>query len=353
MKNVVFIMPFLGNTGAEKVIFNIVNNLDRTLFKPFLLLYKEDEQRNSLLKDLSPDVTVGYLNINGRIRSALPIFIWRIKQFCKKNRIETLLISDGTSNAAFSPFLPLLGRKIKKIARESNLPSLYEKNRVVNFFYRVFYKNYDTIIVQSNEMYNDIVYNLKIPKGKVIKINNPLDLKYIERLSLEKSEANICNAKINLLTIGRLTYQKGYDILLEAFSKINNDVYHLIIIGDGEERNSLNNLCKTLRLEDKVTFIKNTNNPYSIMKKADLFISSSRWEGYPNVVIEAIACGLPVVANNYPGGIHEILNSDNGVICDLSNELEEGLTKALKLKNVKFNESVIDDIYDKYQQTLL
>ncbi|WP_434583979.1 glycosyltransferase [Klebsiella sp. R390] len=353
MKNVVFIMPFLGNTGAEKVIFNIINNLDRNVFKPFLLLYRQDDKRNSLIKDLSKDVVVDYLNIRGRIREALPLYIIGIRRFCKKNNIDTMFISDGTSNAVFSPFLPLIGRNIKKIARESNLPSLYEKNRVVNFLYKRFYKNYDVIIVQSNEMYNDMVNNLKLPELKVIKINNPLDLSYIRKLSKMQSEISMDSTKINLLTIGRLTYQKGYDLLLKAFSEIDNENYHLTIIGDGDDRESLVSLCVSLRLEGKVTFITNTNNPYAVMKKSDIFISSSRWEGYPNVVIEAIACGLPIVANDYPGGIREIITSDNGVICDLPNELGISLKKVLDLNSIKFDESVIDDIYSKYQNALM
>lgn len=171
----------MGNSGAEKVMFNVMNNLDRNKFKPYILLYKCDNDKNSLIPFLKNDIEVSYLNINGRVRSCLFKYVFSIRKFCKFKKIDIILISDGTSNAAFSPFLWLFGRKIRKIARESNLPSLFEKNILIKGLYRFFYKNYDKVIVQSNEMYDELVNKMHIPKQKIEKINNPLDFKYIQK----------------------------------------------------------------------------------------------------------------------------------------------------------------------------
>lgn len=353
MKNILFVMPVLGRTGADRVIFTLLNNIDRSRFKPFLLLYKNDPEINTLVKDLRADVTVHYLNIIGRARSSFPKIINGIRLCCKENKIDTVLISSGTSNAVLSPFLFLFGRKVKKIARESNLPSLFEKNKLANMLYKTTYNNYDAIIAQSDDMLADLVNNLGVDKSKVVKINNPLDYKFIIKLSLDQGMNNLFNAnKINLLSIGRLTYQKGFDLLLDAMSKVQNERYHLTIIGDGEDKDKLEQQKNNLGLDSKVTFISGVDNPYPYMRQADVFISSSRWEGYPNVVIESLLCGTPVLANNYPGGISEIINDSNGIICDVEQDFSLSLSKVLGIKNVEFDTNRIDSIFDKYNELL-
>lgn len=84
------------------------------------------------------------------------------------------------------------------------------------------------------------------------------------------SEIVLPNNKINILTIGRLTYQKGFDLLLTAFSKIENEKYHLTIIGEGEQKSELIKLSNDLNIADKVSFISETNNPYAVMRSADV-----------------------------------------------------------------------------------
>ena len=348
-------MPYLGRSGAERVVFNLLNQLSRDKFELHLLLYKNDPDRNSLLQDLNADVNVSFLNLEGRIRNSIVSFATKILKFCKEKKIDTLFISDGVSNAALSPFLFLFDKKVKKIARESNLPTHFEKSSIVRFLYKFFYRKYNTIVVQSNEMYSDLTQSFRIPVEKVIKINNPLDLDNVNRLSMVESECNFDKSKINLLSIGRLTYQKGFDLLLNSFSNFKNDNYHLTIIGDGEEKNNLKELVKKLNILEKVTFIDATDNPYNYMKQSDVFVSSSRWEGYPNVVIESISCGTPVVANKYPGGIREIIDEHNGIICDiqLSGELENAIEKVVKLKHVSFDPEVNKKILLEYESVLL
>lgn len=352
MKNVLFVLPFLGYTGADRVIFTLLNNLDRTKIKPFLLVHSDKEEKSGLIKYLKDDVTVISLGINGRISRNLHRIIYGMRKNIKLYNIDTVLISDGTSNASISPFLFLFG-DAKIIARESNLPSLFETKKVVRFLYKNFYSNYDRIIVQSNDMYDDLTKQMNISRDKIVKINNPLDYDFIISKSQEKSAYEMPSNKINLLAIGRLTYQKGFDLLLEGISKLKNDKYHLTIVGQGEDDMKLKDICKRLDIISKVTFIDKTDNPYALMKQADVFISSSRWEGYPNVVIEALACGLPVAANDYPGGINEIINDSNGYICDIRNDLEENLESALKLRNVSYDKKKIDVIFRAYENIII
>ncbi|QJW56706.1 N-acetylgalactosamine-N,N'-diacetylbacillosaminyl-diphospho-undecaprenol 4-alpha-N-acetylgalactosaminyltransferase [Serratia plymuthica] len=233
MKNILFVMPILGLTGADRVIFTLLNNLDRARFRPMLLLYKNDPNLNVLVKELRPDVDVTYLNISGRARFSFPKILTGIRRVCKEKKVNTLFISSGTSNAVISPFLFLFGKRVKTIARESNLPSLFEKSTIVKFLYNRSYKNYDYIVAQSDDMRADLINNFNIPADKIVKINNPLDYRYITALSQRDGEVCFDRSKINLLSIGRLTHQKGFDLLLNEFAKVKDERYHLTIIGEG------------------------------------------------------------------------------------------------------------------------
>lgn len=350
MKNILFVMPILGLTGADRVIFTLLNNLDRARFRPMLLLYKNDPDLNVLVKELRPDVEVTYLNISGRARFSFPKILTGIRRVCKEKKVSTIFISSGTSNAVISPFLFLFGKRVKTIARESNLPSLFEKSAVVKFLYNRTYKNYDYIVAQSDDMRSDLINNFNIPADKIVKINNPLDYRYITELSLRDGEPCFDRTKINLLSIGRMTYQKGFDLLLNEFAKVSDERYHLTIIGEGEDKQALLDLRSQLKLESRVTFINSTDNPYRFMREANVFVSSSRWEGYPNVVIESLLCGTPVLANNYPGGINEIINDENGRICDLKQDFVAALNQVSSLENVTFDLKKVDKIFSKYNE---
>lgn len=312
-------MPNLGGGGGERVVSILLNNIERTKFIPNLVLIKRTGS-DAFVKNLKSDVIVHQLDVNVRIKFSFPIVIKKLIKLCKTQKPNVLFFGSGQINALISPFLFLFPSDIKMIARESNLPSIFEKYFIIKFFYKYCYSNYDSIIVQSDDMFQDLNKKFNIHSSKLIKINNPVDVAYIRQKLKEYKEVGFSENKINLLAAGRLTYQKGFDLLILQLAQIKNQEYFLTILGEGEEMDILKKLVRENNLQDNICFRGNVENPFKYMEKADAFVLSSRFEGFPNVILETLVCGTPVLANNCLGGINEIIESGfNGEVFSFEN----------------------------------
>ena len=321
-------MPNLGGGGGERIISILLNNLDRSKYKLSLVIIKKNGS-NDFIRDLKEDINVHYLNIKNRIRLSFPYVALKLARFCYRQKADILFFGSGQINAILSPFLFLFPKTTTLIARESNIPSQFEKFFLVRLLYRYSYKNYDKIIVQSDDMYDDLHQNFGLPKSKLVKINNPVDFTFIQAKKDEDIKIDFSTTKLNLLAAGRLTYQKGFDILIRELAEIENIDFHLYILGDGEDKEDLIQLRRDHKLDDRISFLGNVNNPYAYMVNSDVFVLSSRFEGFPNVVLESLSCGTPVLANNCLGGINEIIKPGyNGEIFSFEkNNFKEYLKK--------------------------
>jgi glycosyltransferase involved in cell wall biosynthesis len=133
-----------------------------------------------------------------------------------------------------------------------------------------------------------------------------------------------------LISVGRLTHQKGFDVLLAAFHQVETSVpCRLIIFGEGEDRSALESQIKQLDLQNKVSLPGYTHNPIAEMQAADLYVLSSRFEGSPNALVEAMSVKTPVVAFDIPHGPKEILHNGE-VACLVKNISEFALADAIK-----------------------
>jgi len=147
-----------------------------------------------------------------------------------------------------------------------------------------------------------------------------------------------------IIAVGRLTKAKDYPTFLRAFSLIcKKRKAHLVILGEGEERKNLENLIHKLNLPENVAFLGFQKNPYKYMQKASVFVLSSKREGFPNVIVEAMTCGVPVISTNCQSGPNEIIkNGENGILVPVGDEkaLAEAILKVLNNHSLrqKFSE---------------
>jgi glycosyltransferase involved in cell wall biosynthesis len=171
------------------------------------------------------------------------------------------------------------------------------------------YKFASSIVAVSEGIKTDLIQNFSVNEDKIRIIYNPIDIQRIHaesQISLGKEGWDTPFAKV--IAIGRLAPQKGFDLLIEAFSQIVTETdARLFILGDGPEKNTLKKRVKALGMSERIYFMGFQKNPYQFLSRADIFVLSSRYEGLPMVLLESLACGVPVIATDCESGPREIL----------------------------------------------
>jgi len=199
------------------------------------------------------------------------------------------------------------------------------------FLIKLLYQKANKIIAQTEEMKEEICKYFKIDCYKVEVLINPVDKDTINKM-IKNVTNPFDNKYINIVAIGRLRNEKGYDVLIKAFKKVveENENYRLYILGEGEERKDLEKLIDNLNLKDKVFLLGFQKNPYVYMKYADALVLSSRWEGLPNVVLEAIYLGTKVICTRVGKTIENIVKQNNGLLVEVD-DVEDLAEKILRV----------------------
>ena len=305
-RRVLFLIPSLRGGGAERVIVTLLRHLDRHRFS--LALAVVDTRGAVFLEHLPTDVELIDLRCR-RVRYAIPeimALIWR-------RRPEAVFSTLGHLNLALAMLRPLLPTGVRYVARETTVPSHGVKEYRFPFAWaqitRLFYPLFDLVVCQSTAMQSDLVEHFSFPEKKTVLIHNPVDIEFILGMAQDGNRPTATDPdSIGFVAAGRLGSEKGFDLLIEAFALLKDSRVQLDILGEGPLRDELEQLVRSKGLSDQIRFVGFQANPYAWFARADAFVLSSRYEGFPNVVLEALACGTPVIATPAPGGVREILD---------------------------------------------
>ena len=315
-----FVITSLGTGGAERIVSYLCNYFSGYEDNEVHLLLLRSNG-NTYLKSISDKVIISNLNIKGRLRWS----VLKIVRGIISIKPDVCFVGLDGLNILMAPFVKYLRKRfnIKMIVRETNvLSSMWGNNPLKKIPYKLFYNYYDKVICQSADMATDLIDNWSIDSNKITIINNPLDSQRIIDLS-ERPIDNLENiSQEYFISVGRLTYQKGYERLINYVGRLTDEKkfpYQLLIIGEGAQRPKLESLIKNLRLEKVVLLLGRKDNPYNYLRNAKGFILGSYFEGFPNVLLEANGLGIPVLSNCCPGGINEIiLEKQNGIVADFN-----------------------------------
>jgi N-acetylgalactosamine-N,N'-diacetylbacillosaminyl-diphospho-undecaprenol 4-alpha-N-acetylgalactosaminyltransferase len=308
----------LDSGGAERVISTLLGMLNSkyeiTLFMMHDIIFYD------IPKDIEVVVIEGSnIEDSGFIKLLkLPIMALRYR---KLNKDSTLSLSFLSRSNYINSFAKLFGMKAKVIVSERAMPSLQYngslQGSINRFLIKTLYKRADVVFANSKGNSLDLSNNFKIDDVKVI--YNIFNISRIVNLSkrytiLENSD------RFNFITIGRLDEGKNHQLLIRAVKDVDANLY---IIGDGVLKDELKDLIKELELEDRVFMLGKQKNPYKYISKADAFVFGSKREGFPNVLIEALACKLPVISTDCPSGPREILSPESDINIKLKDDIEK------------------------------
>jgi len=317
------VLPELGGGGAERVMVNLLRNLDRNIFEIIFIVGKKE---GPYLHLLPSDIEVIALNRN-RTLSMLPDLVKLIRKIKPDIVFSTLTRMNVITIIAKI----LSGLRTKVIIREVNTFSIVQRNakgareKFLPLLVRLLYNRADIMVFPSKGALEDFHnYFKKMDSRKMQVIYNPLEIDKILELKSEKIDEPFWenNEKRKIISVGRLERQKGHKFLFDAISIVNQELgsVELIILGKGKEEEALREYAEKIGILNNVKFMGFKANPYKYIAHSDVFVLSSLWEGFANVITEAMACGTPVVATDCPSGPREIINNGvNGVLVPVAN----------------------------------
>ncbi len=303
---IMLIVPSLVAGGAERFMSILANHLDIAKFEVHLVIISG---KNHFFR-INRSVKVYDLKTE-RVSRA----IFKIRKKIYEVKPQVVFSTMGHLNLLLAIFRFAFPKNIRFIARETSIidTAFEEENNALSFlFYKKLYqwfsKNLDLIICQSLDM-KTAFEKIGGRHPNLFVINNPINVSTIQK-QLNTPSQSI--EKYDLVSVGRLSYEKGYDRLIEVLKAYKNRygvVPKTAIIGAGSEKRNLVDAIQLAGLTTDVHLLGQKKNPFIYFKNARLFCMTSRHEGFPNVLLEAGACGLPFVAFNVPGGIKEIIQS--------------------------------------------
>jgi glycosyltransferase involved in cell wall biosynthesis len=301
-------LPSLIGGGAERAMLNLAQGFAERGYAVDLVLA---QSKGPYLREVNNLIRIVDLKAS-RVLTGLPTLV----RYLRRERPKALISALDYANV-----VALWARRLARIPSQvlvneqntisrSARNSVRKRQRVVPYLIKRFYPWADYIVGNSQGVAEDLVQVTGLPPERIKLLYNPVVTPNVR----EKAQAPLNHPWFEagqppvILAVGRLTKQKDFPTLIQAFSQVvRTRPARLLILGEGPDRSALEALVKQLDLEDVIALPGFVENPYAYMSQASLYVLSSRWEGLPTVLIEALYCGLPIIATDCPSGPREIL----------------------------------------------
>ena len=301
VKKVAILLPSLKFGGAERVSINLAKEMKSLgIAVDILVMSKEGE----FLEEAEENFRVYNLRCNRTYK--LP---YRLLEYTWINRPD-VVISNFLKLSLCACISRIFSPSVRLILWEHAPPSMqsFFSLCVYSLSASLFYQFSSKVVAVSRGVATDIAAITVGLKRKIVTIYNPIVPP--DDLLLKKSAVKISNSP-QIISLGRLESEKNPALLIQAFALLPDELNaRLLMVGDGSQRKKLEQICIDLNIQKKVRFFGFTTDPYQLLINADLLVLPSNFEGFGNVIVEAMYCGLPVVSTDCPYGPRELLMNE-------------------------------------------
>ncbi len=297
-KRIAFFQNDLGVGGIQKSVVNLMRNMDYDRFDVWLFLSEKQDFWNL---DFPEQLHLCYLKPTPRFYSFVPfdVALSRIHYDFPENVTFDLAVDFNSyqCSCAVGALTVPAKKRIMFIHNDVEIKYRNEwKYRVLWNCFKGKFRHFDGFVAGTASIIEPFQRLSGVTDKPYGAIHNFIDVAAIHRKMEEPTDVQTDPECVNFVALGRLCHQKGYDLMLDYFAGAcrTRDDLRLYIIGDGDDREALEKQCADLGLTEKVYFLGSRSNPYCIMQKMDAFISTSRYEGHPLNIMDAMVVGLPL-----------------------------------------------------------
>ena len=339
-KNLVIFVPSIEGGGVEKNFFIISNFLANKFNNVYLVTAEKNISHLISKKIILINPKSNFWSKRGRL---LKYFICLYLLLKINFKLKKFLIFSFQANTYCILFSKIFNQKI--VSRSNSSSEGWSKNPIKKILYKIILNLADKVIVNSLDFKKelDTKFNLKTTC-----IYNPLNKNEIIKKSKYKNSFSFFEKKtkeIKIMTVGRFTDQKDHITFIKSLNilKIKNFNFKAVIMGRGINKNKINETIKKNKLSSFVKIIKFNNNPYKYLRYCDLFVLTSKFEGLPNVLLEAMTLKKFIISSRCPTGPREILNNGKyGFLFKVGDYKELAKKIIIYKKNQKKNNSMIN-----------
>jgi glycosyltransferase involved in cell wall biosynthesis len=341
---VAVVMHDMRGGGAERMMINLASGFADLGLEVDLVAVRAE---GPLTAQIDPRVRLVDLDCGRTVRS-----IGRLSAYLRRSRPDVAFGGLVHINTALVLANLLAGRPTRVVVSERNTTSIDSAAaetlavRLAHKAIPAIYRLADGIATVSGGVADDLAASYGLARDRIEVLHNPVVTPSLERMAGEEPGHPWLapGQPPVILGAGRLAAQKDFPTLLRAFAKVKQTTEcRLIIVGEGTDREALEGLARQLGIDDSTDLPGYQANPYAWMRRAAVFVLSSRWEGSPNALVEAMACGTPVVATDCPNGPREITeNGQWGRLVEMGDV--DGMAKAIAdtLQHPADSEALID-----------
>jgi glycosyltransferase involved in cell wall biosynthesis len=319
-RKICFVLPSLSGGGSERAAVQILNGLDEAAWDRSMYLFKRE---GPYVGDVSPGVRLDAGNDDSRTGrwQALRRFIATTRPDVVVSFLSYFTVLSAVKAAAVGARTVFnLQTPMSAFLSDGDYPWGHGwRRRVFSSVTRVGYASADLIITTSQGVADDLAERFGLARAAIRVVHNPVDVDTVTAAAAEPIDPAHADGWRHpvIVAAGRLAEAKNYPLLIDALALLRQRVpAQLFILGTGDEERSIRAQVSARSLESAVVLCGFQQNPWKYIARADVFALTSRYEGFGNVLVEAMACGVPVVATRSPGTIDIVRDGVDGLLVE-------------------------------------